>query len=116
MSATTSARGGTPARSGPAGGDARFRLHQAADAVGVPPANPAAHPLAKTEFYDYPGIYQQTADGDTLSRIRLEELQSDAERVHGGGDVAGLMPGCLFTLIGHPRAPQNREYLTEARR
>ncbi|MFO1126863.1 MAG: type VI secretion system tip protein TssI/VgrG [Rhodospirillales bacterium] len=68
------------------------------------------HAQADHELYDYPGIYLESDDGETYSRLRLEETQADQEIVEGTGDVAGLIPGCAFTLTKHPRDDQNREY------
>jgi type VI secretion system secreted protein VgrG len=72
---------------------------------------PFEHSLADYEVYDYPGEYLTTGDGDTYAKVRLEELQSQFERVEGEGDVAGLAAGGLFALTGYPRQDQNREYL-----
>ena len=71
-------------------------------------ARPHAH--ADLELYDYPGTYLSSEDGEVYSRIRLEEAQADQEIVEGAGDVAGLVPGCAFSLTKHPRQDQNREY------
>ena len=74
-------------------------------------SNPKKHTHADMEVYDYPGEYVVKGDGDNYSRIRLEELHSQYERVEGGGDAGGLSTGSLFKLSGYPREDQNREYL-----
>ena len=74
-------------------------------------SDPKKHTHADMEVYDYPGEYVVQGDGDNYSRIRLEELHSQYERVEGGGDVGGLSAGSLFKLSGYPREDQNREYL-----
>ena len=61
-------------------------------------------------MYDYPGTYLTSDEGELYSRIRLEEAQADQEILEGSGDVAGLIPGCAFSLAKHPRQDQNREY------
>lgn len=71
---------------------------------------PRPHALAELELYDYPGAYLTADEGEVCSRIRLEETQADQEVLEGAGDVAGLIPGCAFTLTKHPRQDQNREY------
>lgn len=71
---------------------------------------PRPHALAELELYDYPGDYLTADQGEVCSRIRLEETQADQEICEGAGDVAGLIPGCAFTLAKHPRQDQNREY------
>jgi type VI secretion system secreted protein VgrG len=68
------------------------------------------HALADLELYDYPGTYLTSDEGEVCSRTRLEEAQADQEIVQGSGDVAGLIPGCAFTLTKYPRPDQNREY------
>ena len=74
-------------------------------------SRPHGHALASMEVYDYPGDYTQKADGDGLSRLRLEQSQVGYELAQGRGDVAGLSPGRLFKLTGHPRDDYNREYV-----
>ena len=71
---------------------------------------PRQHALADLELYDYPGAYLTPDEGEVCSRIRLEEAQADQEIVEGSGDVAGLIPGCAFSLTKYPRQDQNREY------
>ena len=74
-------------------------------------SRPHDHAHAAMEVYDYPGHYTQKADGDGLSRLRLEQREAGYELAEGGGDVAGLSPGCTFRLTGHPRDDYNREYV-----
>jgi len=73
--------------------------------------NPLDHAQKDFEVYDYPGEYVEAGEGETYARIRLEELQSQHERVSGSGNAAGLFAGGLFKLAGYPRDDQNREYL-----
>ncbi|HEV2675035.1 MAG TPA: type VI secretion system tip protein TssI/VgrG [Aliidongia sp.] len=75
-------------------------------------ALPYAH--ADGEIYDYPGGYMAMADGDPLSRVHLEELESQYELYHGHGDARGLGVGRLFTLTDHPVDTYNQEYLITA--
>lgn len=72
---------------------------------------PCQHEQSEFEVYDYPGIYLNRGEGDVCSRLRLEERHSGYELAHGGGDVAGLSCGHLFSLANCPRDDQNREYL-----
>lgn len=69
------------------------------------------HEHAEFERYEYPGGYHEVDSGETLSRMRLEEAQSDHELLYGRGNARGLIPGFLFTLEQFPREDQNREYL-----
>ena len=75
---------------------------------------PRGHTRAEFEVYDYPGGYTEAEAGETLARIRIEELQAGYERCNGDGNVPGVAVGHLFTLGNHPRGDQNREYLVLA--
>jgi len=74
-------------------------------------AFPREHAAADYEIYDYPGEYEVYGDGEGYARVRLEELQSQHEQLHGRGNARGLTVGALFKLADHPREDQNREYL-----
>ncbi len=73
--------------------------------------DPRSHEQAEQEVFDYPGGYRETGHGDKVARIRLEAAQALYERAFGAGNARGLGAGSLFTLQGHPRSDQNREYL-----
>lgn len=72
------------------------------------------HAGAAFEVYDYPGAYQQSADGDEYAKKRIEELQANYERLEGAGNAAGIAVGYLFELSDYLREDQNREYLVTA--
>ncbi len=72
------------------------------------------HDRASFEVYDYPGEYVKNDEGDDCVKIRIQELQSQYERMQGNGNVHGLICGGLFKLALFPRADQNREYLVTA--
>ncbi len=74
-------------------------------------SNPADHAHNEYEMYDYPGEYTENSDGDTYTRTRLEELQAQHQWCRGEGNARGLAAGALFTLKGHPRSDQDKEYL-----
>ncbi|MCX6637162.1 MAG: type VI secretion system tip protein VgrG, partial [Acidobacteria bacterium] len=69
------------------------------------------HAAADFEIYDYPGEYEQTGDGESYAKSRIEELQSGFELVRGAGDVRGIATGCKFSLADHPTSSFNRDYL-----
>lgn len=76
--------------------------------------NPAAHPHAAYDIFDFPGSYPTLGEGEPYARVRLEELQSGYKRSHGQGRARGLAPGRLFTLEKHAVSAYNREYLVTA--
>ncbi len=70
-------------------------------------------PSAQSSFevYDYPGEFSTQSDGTDYSQIRIEELHSRYEIVHGTANARGLAAGFTFTLANAPRKDQNRSYL-----
>ncbi len=72
----------------------------------------AEHELADKVVYDYPGEYTAKAEGDRLTKIRMEELRAEFERISARGNVRRLATGYKFSLKDYPRADQNRQYLT----
>jgi type VI secretion system secreted protein VgrG len=68
-------------------------------------------PKSEGEWFDYPGGYTATSDGDHYVRARLESLQWQFERLNGECNVRALGTGHLFKLEGYPRKDQNKEYL-----
>ncbi len=75
---------------------------------------PRGYVHSDLEIYDYPGEYEETADGDNYARSRIEEIQCGYEVLEGQANARGLCSGGLFNLIEHPRGDQNREYLITA--
>jgi type VI secretion system secreted protein VgrG len=66
---------------------------------------------AEFEIFDYPGEYLEHEEGQRLADVRLNELQSQYETVHGEGNARGIAAGYTFELAKHPRDDQNRGYL-----
>jgi type VI secretion system secreted protein VgrG len=71
---------------------------------------PRKYGKAEYEIYDYPGEYLEHGEGERLADVRLNELQSQYEVLHGQASARGLAAGHTFKLKNHPRADQNREY------
>ncbi|MFN0057621.1 MAG: type VI secretion system tip protein TssI/VgrG [Planctomycetota bacterium] len=69
------------------------------------------HAHADLPRYDYPGRFNVYEDGESLARLRLEELQVRHEMFKGAATAGSLAAGFKFTLAKHPRDDQNREYL-----
>ncbi|RKT46293.1 type VI secretion system Vgr family protein [Thiocapsa rosea] len=74
-------------------------------------SSPKPHELADYEVFDYPGNYVEAGDSETYARVRLEEAQAGHELARAQGTARGLAAGALFSLTGHRRDDQNREYL-----
>ncbi|MGF6575062.1 type VI secretion system secreted protein VgrG [Paraburkholderia sp. GAS333] len=70
----------------------------------------------QAEVYEYTGAYTYgTQDrGDALSKIRVEEWESQAKRFYGSGGVRGADAGHWFELDDHPGhatdSQQNRQF------
>ncbi len=63
------------------------------------------------ELFDYPGWYTELAEGDRVSKARVEEQHAQHELARARGDVRGLTVGARFKLVEFPRADQEREYV-----
>ncbi|EFN7883455.1 type VI secretion system tip protein VgrG, partial [Escherichia coli] len=74
-------------------------------------ANPRDTGHAEYEHYEWPGDYFTMAEGEMLTRIRMEAQRSPGSRVGGAGNIRTLMTGYTFTLMNHPTAEVNQEYL-----
>ena len=55
---------------------------------------------------------QTEPQGQHLARLRIQALRQSGLRARGAGHVRGIVPGCTFTLSGHPRDKANVEYIT----
>ena len=62
------------------------------------------------EIYDYFGGYTEKADGDRYARLRLEQKESEHQRVQGESNCASLTSGHKFDLIEHPNNKANQAY------
>ncbi|EAB7191019.1 type VI secretion system tip protein VgrG [Salmonella enterica subsp. enterica serovar Derby] len=74
-------------------------------------ANPRETGHANYEHYEWPGDYFDKGEGEMLTRIRMEAQRSPGSRVLGAGNIRTLMTGYTFTLMNHPTAELNQEYL-----
>ncbi len=72
---------------------------------------PREHPQSQFEIFDYPGEYEEHAEGVDYSKIRIEEIQTQHKVVRGQTDARGLASGCTFSLTGAARRDQNQKYL-----
>jgi type VI secretion system secreted protein VgrG len=74
-------------------------------------SQPGAHTLGDLEVYDYPGFYDQEADGEQFVRAQMEEFAAATKVASGHSDARGLCTGGLLTLKGSLRESDNCEYL-----
>jgi type VI secretion system secreted protein VgrG len=61
--------------------------------------------------YDYPGEYLNKGDGDTLTKLRMEEEEVGYDVASGNSDCRSLVSGHKFTLKRHPQKDQNGTYI-----
>ncbi len=63
---------------------------------------------------DFPGRFSRRESGEALARTRLEAAQASRQWRRGFSQSPYLAPGQCFTLVDHPRAEQNGDYLIVA--
>ncbi|RFO96693.1 type VI secretion system tip protein VgrG [Rhodoferax lacus] len=54
---------------------------------------------------------QTEGQGKHLARLRMQALRQPGLRAKGVGHVRGIVPGCTFSLSGHPQEKANSEYM-----
>ena len=62
------------------------------------------------ELYDYTIGYTEKEDGDRYARLRLEQKESEYQRVQGESNCAAMTSGHKFELIEHPDRKANQDY------
>ncbi|MGH9405566.1 MAG: type VI secretion system Vgr family protein [Terriglobia bacterium] len=68
-------------------------------------------PNSSYEIFDYPGEYPTVSDGDSFSKLRMQEEESSHLVASGAGDIRAFTSGYQFTLQGHYRSDQNTTYI-----
>jgi type VI secretion system secreted protein VgrG len=74
-------------------------------------SRPGTYAHADKQFYDYPGGYETTQDGERYVRARAEALEASELGFAGHGNARGLGAGFLFELTKFPRDKLNCQYL-----
>ncbi|MBT8489815.1 MAG: type VI secretion system tip protein VgrG, partial [Deltaproteobacteria bacterium] len=64
------------------------------------------------EVYIYGEHFRTPDEGDSLARVRAEELLCHEREFHGESTIPFLRPGYLFDLEDHYRSDFNQKYLT----
>jgi type VI secretion system secreted protein VgrG len=65
----------------------------------------------KYEVYDYPGIHTNKSEGDTVTKLRMEEEEALHQIIAGSGNCRSFVPGYKFHADEHPRRDMNGDYL-----
>jgi type VI secretion system secreted protein VgrG len=65
----------------------------------------------KYEMYDYPGIHTKKSEGDTVTKVRMEEEEALHHMISGSGNCRSFASGYKFNLDEHSRGDQNGDYL-----
>jgi len=63
------------------------------------------------DTYDYPGKYLNKSDGQSLTKIRMQEEEAVHLVIHGTSDARSMVSGYKFTLTEHYREDMNASYL-----
>lgn len=58
---------------------------------------------SKLEVYQYPGFYDESDKGGRLTKVRLEEMESQHDHVVGSGYYLTFAPGGKFDIYRHSR-------------
>lgn len=61
--------------------------------------------------YEYPGKYNNKADGDEIVRKRIESEELPRDMLYGTSTIPFFEPGAYFDLSGHSRADANKKYV-----
>ena len=69
-----------------------------------------AHTQDTVEVYEFPGEYQQNADGEPLGKVRLEGLRARRQMFKGKSLTPALCYGTKFSLTDHPNDRYNRGF------
>jgi type VI secretion system secreted protein VgrG len=75
-------------------------------------ANPWKHAAGAFKVFDYPGEYEDKAEGDKYAKVRFGEYESQHEIITVAGDVRGLAVGHTFEVPDHKiESQKSRKYL-----
>ncbi|MDP9780474.1 type VI secretion system Vgr family protein [Pseudomonas fluorescens] len=64
-----------------------------------------------SSMYEHPGGYTAKAQGDALTKLRVDGLRSQEKRFVGESDCRWLVPGYWFTLAGHEDTTLNIDWV-----
>jgi type VI secretion system secreted protein VgrG len=75
---------------------------------------PHDHAQSTHEIYEWGHGFTESAHGEHLAKIHLEQMQQGQTKAHAKTNVRGIGPGYTFTMFQHPDSAQNIEYLITA--
>jgi len=67
--------------------------------------------LNEYEVYEYPGLYRQPADGETIARVRREADACLGRLFSGSSQAPNIQSGYTFSVRDHAVSSFNRRYL-----
>ena len=71
----------------------------------------ATHKYGAYEVYNYPGLYDTTANGQPLSDVRVQDIAARRKITFGSSNSRLLYAGCKFTLSKFYEESENAEYI-----
>lgn len=81
-------------------------------AAGSDYSQPNAGAMAGTDQAANQSANQTDSQGQHLARLRMQALRQPGRRASGSAHLRGIVPGCSFSLSGHPQEAANTEYIT----
>lgn len=90
-----------------------YNFQQPTTSLLVDTAGTASYSGASSlELFDYPGDYQQKADGETTAKYRIEAAEASADVASGASTCRSFSPGYTFAIASHPNpAEKGKKYL-----
>lgn len=67
----------------------------------------------KYEIFDYPGEYREKAEGDSLAKVRIEEIETGQVTITGTGNCRGFAAGYKIKVLDLPNPTGDPFILTE---
>lgn len=62
-------------------------------------------------FYEYPGGFSKASEGDSISKIRVQEIESRHMMLQGDSTIPDFAPGTIFNLKQHHAESFNDSYI-----
>jgi type VI secretion system secreted protein VgrG len=74
----------------------------------------ATHKYGSYEVYNYPGLYKEKSDGQSLSDVRVQDIAARRKITFGTSNSRLVYTGCMFTLDKFYETSENTEYIVIA--